>query len=609
MQHEERGGFPRWQPAATRLESKSQYVLSDLLRFNDRDFIDVAYRTLLRRPADSGADGYLAALRSGSVSKVEILGAIRFSEEGRENAVHIDGLLLPYKLHQWRHKRVIGTAMGFAMALLRLPRLALRLQSIEARAAHESQAIGHAVNRLGAEIEQRLVAIDAAYRRDLEAVFAEFGRSFAEARAGRTQLIGPEVRQLPDSSANIHRHRYAPSVDPNSFRQAMYGEIARQRDGEKVTLVSTTAQAPEAETQSGVWSAAVAIAEAVSDLGKDFDTRLAATEDELLVQISKASSDLRNALAKRSAALRVLANRLDEQKTSQTAAREQMARHIERVEQDLLASRGELLHAKLRIDRVAEARGSTTPLEGQGSQATFALDSFYVDFENQFRGSRESIAQRVEAYLPIVQSTLAETSGGTILDVGCGRGEWLQVLRRNNIQARGVDLNDANILDCRAAGLEVQQAEAVAHLRTLDEASIAGVTAMHVVEHIEFSALIEFFDEVRRVLKPGGVVILETPNPENLVVGACDFYLDPTHRHPLPPPLLEYTAKARGFQHVHIWRLTEHRSLPKAPTLGDPQQPNVQALDWLLQQARERLCVAPDYALIARKEVMGIPSA
>lgn len=144
----------RWHPAEPRLEPQQQYRLAELLRFDDADFVETAYRALLLRPADqTGWSRYLVALRGGSTSKVEILGAIRFSEEGRKCGVHVDGLLLPYKLHQWRHKRLIGPVLGFVMGVFRLPRLVFRLQGMEATAARESHAVGRALNCLDTDVQ------------------------------------------------------------------------------------------------------------------------------------------------------------------------------------------------------------------------------------------------------------------------------------------------------------------------------------------------------------------------------------------------------------------------------------------------------------------------
>jgi O-antigen chain-terminating methyltransferase len=149
----------------------------------------------------------------------------------------------------------------------------------------------------------------------------------------------------------------------------------------------------------------------------------------------------------------------------------------------------------------------------------------------------------------------AGTESAPILDIGCGRGEWLQLLLEHGCIARGVDLNHAMIVENKQRGLDVIEHDALAYLANLPEASVRMVTGFHIIEHLRFDLLVRLFDECRRVLQPGGCIVFETPNPENLVVGAYTFYFDPTHRHPLPPQMVEFLAQQRGFADVDILRL------------------------------------------------------
>ena len=121
--------------------------------------------------------------------------------------------------------------------------------------------------------------------------------------------------------------------------------------------------------------------------------------------------------------------------------------------------------------------------------------------------------------------------------------------------ATGVDLNRAMVLDNRARGLDVVERDVLAYLADLPDASLGMVTGFHIIEHLRFDLLVRLFDECRRVLRPGGCMLFETPNPENLVVGAYTFYFDPTHRHPLPPRLIEFVVRERRFADVEILRL------------------------------------------------------
>lgn len=180
------------------------------------------------------------------------------------------------------------------------------------------------------------------------------------------------------------------------------------------------------------------------------------------------------------------------------------------------------------------------------------LDELYVAFEDRFRGARDEIKDRLRVYLPTVREAEAGTAERPILDLGCGRGEWLEVLKEEGLHGRGIDLNHVMVHDTRARGLDVTECDALACLRSLPPRSVGAVTAFQVIEHISFEVLVEIFDATVCALQPGGVAIFEVPNPQNLLVGACTFYVDPTHIRPLPPDALRFLAEASGLTRVEI---------------------------------------------------------
>lgn len=182
------------------------------------------------------------------------------------------------------------------------------------------------------------------------------------------------------------------------------------------------------------------------------------------------------------------------------------------------------------------------------------LDPLYIAFEDKFRGSRADIKQRQEYYLPLVRDVIQNTQG-IVVDVGCGRGEWLELLQENEFNAKGIDLNRLMVNESVKYGLDAINKDAIEYLKTLPKDSLSIVTGFHIVEHLPFEILISLFDEAFRVLKKGGMIIFETPNPENIMVGSCSFYTDPTHINPIPPVTLEFLATNRGFTNVNIHRL------------------------------------------------------
>lgn len=214
-------------------------------------------------------------------------------------------------------------------------------------------------------------------------------------------------------------------------------------------------------------------------------------------------------------------------------------------------------------------------------------DDFYLAFENRFRGPEDEIRSRLEFYLRYILPIRDHYNEARALDIGCGRGEWLQILKVNDFIEFGVDLNAAMVQECLARGLNAKKENALEVLEQIEDNSLAVITAFHLVEHLPFDITRQIIRNSLRCLKPGGVFIAETPNPENLLVGSCNFYMDPTHRNPIPPQLLAFTAEYEGFSRVKIDRLQESMLLH--------QKTDVTILDVLCG-------TSPDYSIICQKE-------
>lgn len=209
---------------------------------------------------------------------------------------------------------------------------------------------------------------------------------------------------------------------------------------------------------------------------------------------------------------------------------------------------------------------------------------FYRALEDEYRGTRELVKGRLQVYLPFVLPLVEAYPNLPVFDIGCGRGEFLEMLRDNQVPAYGMDLDINMLKACRENGLQVSQGDAIEYLKTLGERSLLAVSCIHVAEHLPFSVLQTLFAEVRRVLVPGGMLFLETPNPENLVVGTASFYIDPTHQRPLPSQLLLFLAKHHGYAQIKLLRLQEEARLKEGPQ---------GILDVLVG-------VSPDYAIVAQ---------
>lgn len=213
-------------------------------------------------------------------------------------------------------------------------------------------------------------------------------------------------------------------------------------------------------------------------------------------------------------------------------------------------------------------------------------ERFYRAFEDRFRGSREVIKSRLKVYLPFIEPLKKIYDVCNAIDLGCGRGEWLELITESGMIAHGVDLDDGMLAACRERNLSVETGDAISFLKSLPDQSQAIISGFHIIEHIAHNNVKTLIQEAARTLKPAGLLILETPNPENITVGTSSFFLDPTHLNPIPPPLLAFMSEYYGFHRTKILRLQE------PPDLRGGKLVNI---------ADIFTGVSPDYALIAQK--------
>jgi len=214
---------------------------------------------------------------------------------------------------------------------------------------------------------------------------------------------------------------------------------------------------------------------------------------------------------------------------------------------------------------------------------------YYREFEDAHRGSLALIRERQRTYLPIIEKIAQDhPAGRRALDVGCGRGEWLGLIAEHGWDAIGVDSNPSMAAVALSSGVRVYVMDALEYLHGCDDASFGLITAFHVVEHVDTEVLTGLLMEIERVLMPGGVVILETPNPENLTVSSWSFYMDPTHQAPLPPALLQFFVRGAGLRDPAILRLNSQFREPDGSPIASPMA--------------GLFANSPDYSIIASKE-------
>ena len=225
----------------------------------------------------------------------------------------------------------------------------------------------------------------------------------------------------------------------------------------------------------------------------------------------------------------------------------------------------ELNVAKRDLDNIRRMASTQPPSASASASPTAPQtpvvidDALYISLEDHFRGDKATVHKRQMEYLPYISGIVSEQF--PLIDLGCGRGEWLQVLKDNHIAARGIDSNTACVAECTENGLAASLGELIDTLSKLPDASCGSITMFQVLEHLPFDVVVNVLREARRVLIPGGVFIGEVPNSETLRVGASTFWIDPTHQRPLFPAVLAFLASSVGFAGV-----TGKYSSPLAPT-------------------------------------------
>lgn len=451
------------------IERRDAYELIELVQFHGDDFVDVAYHALLRREPDAtGRAKFVDALRSGQLDRIEVLGCLRYSAEGRAVGVNVPGLLLPDLLRRAQQVPLVGRIVGIARYLICLPEVVRDRRSLEATVFRREKALRAEIDAANAQIER--VLTESQQRLDATALDAK----------ARVEAVGAQLITLTQATLNLQ-----------------------------------------------------------------------ARLDARIVPVGDAALPLKGGGASPSG--------------------------------DGLPSNEVVGIPDARSDAVQSGE----------------INALYASFEDRFRGPAEEVKRRLAVYLPAVRDAGAGVAAAPVLDLGCGRGDWLELLREAGLAGIGVDLNRDNVEDCRRRGLVVLSSDVLAYLRSLAEGSMGAITAMHVVEHLPFEAWIALIKEAHRVLRPGGVLILETPNPENVQVGSCNFWCDPTHLKPLPPVMLEYFVQASGFDPVRAERMHRYAQPVELPEGASPME----------QRINQAFCSAEDYAVIATKPGAGAGAA
>ena len=253
-------------------------------------------------------------------------------------------------------------------------------------------------------------------------------------------------------------------------------------------------------------------------------------------------------------------------------------------------------------EKLASGNFTVTQGEKKSEAAPSVIDDFekawqsadYELFEDESRGDVADIRERLEFYVPLLEK--AANGGGLIADLGCGRGELLELLKEKGLAAIGIDNNEAAVIRGRKAGLDMECKDLFAYLREAKEGSLAAVTAMHVIEHLTPSQQGEFLSLALKALKPGGLIAMETPNIMNLHVASCDFFSDITHVRLVHPVALRNRMKQMGYKDIDIKFLhpfpESEQLICDAPGLGEEAKKNFEKINDLIWGCRDCVILA-----------------
>ena len=406
------------------------YDLNDLLKYHDRDFVNNAYRAILKREPDEAGFLYnLHLLQSGVFNKIDILASLRYSDEGKENGVQITGLRWPATIRTLERLPGLGYLLQLLLAFVRLPLMIRSQRQFQGYLVAQQLAIADYVNGLNDYVNDHF-----RQRRKVE-------QNQRDDRAERSNLINMV-------------HTLEAKVNETVLPMVL-NEREKLHDAETLLLHL------EANLK-----------------------KLSQTVSRSRQQISGLASDLRTA---------------------------------------------ERTLAAIKTETTDNAGG---------------WDNLYAAFEEQFRGGPEEVEQRLRYYVPFLKELNADSK---ILDLGSGRGDWLKLLTKEGFNPCGVEVNEVFAERSRNEGFEVIQSEMLVYLALQPDDSLDLITAFHLIEHLNADKMILLLHEIKRTLKPGGRVFIETPSPENLVVAACNFYADPTHHRPVNPHTLMFILKTLGF--------------------------------------------------------------
>lgn len=572
---------------------KTGLSVRDFMNYHDDEFVRYGYRMILKREPDAKGFGYfLTALRSAQMSKCEVLGRLRYSPEGKAANVKIKGLLPRFILNSSYRIPVLGYAVQMAVLLARLPRVIKNMREHEAftdarftQQASTFNKTSSELNKADKEISMKITAVDNTLAESARTNTRQAGelRNAISIKADKQAVIELEKELDKKTSAQTRQ------ID--AVKDTLKEEIASKAEKddvnrvlEKLTFKADAGEVDEIRQELSYKAGIIDIKQVREEIAVKADIanvqEVTAEIEEKLVTNNDHIIAIKNELHNRASAKDML------------ALKEQIQDIFSRINESKLNIISQQKSLALLLNEASKKTLSTSKTSVEHASAPaedeHLLDALYVSFEEMFRGSTDIIKERQKFYLQFISNIFGTEKNLGIIDLGSGRGEWLELLKETGYRAKGIDLNNVMIQQCHERGLDAEEDDILHYLQSQKQESINIITGFHIVEHLPFKTLVAVLDESFRILKRGGVVIFETPNPENIIVGSCTFYLDPSHNRPIPPDTLKFLAERRGFSRVEIHKMNPLNYVPESN-------------DEILKHIAFRFNMSQDFSLIAVK--------
>jgi SAM-dependent methyltransferase len=467
--------------------------------------------------------------------------------------------------------------------------------------SEELDAVTRRVAELGAETDRLAKTLDARHEEILTAarinsrgMIDSQVKGVLDGLEGMSRALGAEVKAREE----LARRLDAEAASRANLEQTLAAEIGTREALAREELARRLdAEAASRASLEQTLAAEIAAREAIA---RDAVAQAGAREELAHLLNSEAAS--RASLEQTLAAEIAAREALTRDTCAETRAREELARLLDaslrQRDISLTQLRAEVINQNRRISILIEEARKRLPapldqvqLSAIAGERNHALDALYVSFEDRFRGTRTDIKERFRVYLPYIEERKIGAERTPVLDLGCGRGEWLELLAEHKLAASGIDTNRVLLAGCRDAGLNVEEADLLEYLKNQPDHAFGAVTGFHIIEHVPFDILTRVFDETVRVLKPGGVAIFETPNPENVLVATHNFYVDFTHRNPLPSVTMQFILEAQGLCDVRILNLHPYPEALRLPDDGSE----------ITMRFNQHFYGPQDYAVIGRK--------